>query len=52
MHEGDIFDADETEHGAHLLDGVPRHVPALAEAAQISSKAAGAGFGAYTPQAS
>lgn len=28
----------------HLLDGVPRAQPALAEAAQISSRAAGAGF--------
>jgi MazG family protein len=27
-----------------LLDGVPRNLPALVEAAQISSKAAGAGF--------
>lgn len=40
----DEIKKDEKAKPQGLLDGVPRAQPALAEAAQISSKAAGAGF--------
>ena len=43
----EIKQAEKAERGEapeHLLEGIPRNMPALVEAQQVASKAAGAGF--------